>query len=270
MAIFKCTMLFSQTSTPVGGNATARTGGWSESVYRDTVAPASLVSRFLDLCTKRAALLSTNAAIVGQRYQQIDPFGKTTTGGTVLPGSAGPCDVPQMALTYVLFALNSPNARRFTLRGIPDAVVTTGEYNPAGVAGFNNNFLTYLSQFFQWNFRAYTAPSGQVPILTISDTGAVVLASPLTLAVHDRVRISGVSAIGKAAPSGSFRVLTVTDSTHFTIDEWPNVPGQSGLAWLPSLIYPFFAPAQTPTPKVVVRKVGRPFGGYRGRASARA
>src|SRR5262249_46844528 len=93
----KVSMLFSLTTGGGPGQNLQRVGGWSESVYWEGLtidalkaalfAPAAGgVGGVQPLCPTRASLLPTSAQLVGQRLQQVDPPGPTTSLGNLFPG----------------------------------------------------------------------------------------------------------------------------------------------------------------------------------------
>src|SRR4051812_2176397 len=76
-----------------------RVGGWSETVYYNGSVNAVNIAQFTNLCQRRARFLPASAAVVGQRYQNIDPVGGASTGSVRFPGNANyGNDVPQMSL----------------------------------------------------------------------------------------------------------------------------------------------------------------------------
>jgi len=271
MAVFKCTALFQQVTNPSGASQGNREGGWSESLYKETGDESAMRIAFEELCRRRALLLGASASIIGQRYQKVDPVGRANVGSRRFPGrSVWSVDVPQLALTFVMFSTTQINSRRFTLRGVPDTICAEGEYKPP--AAFTTAFKDYCTQLGLFNFRARLMTAPKAEIISISDVGAVLVASDLTVTPGQQVWISGVEAQFITVPSGYHFVATATDARHFTLTKWDHGASTGGTAETSTTIYPVMETIGTnaPSAKIVVRKVGRPFGGYRGRASKRA
>lgn len=268
MATYKMTMLL-ELATNVGGASEGhRLAGWSEGVYAISTDFAAARASFQNLCQKRAALLGTGGSVVGQRYQLIDPTGRTQTEARIYKGSTLLTDAPQVALTFTVPAKNSPNVRRFTLRGAVDSIVVEGEYQPGpNTPAKLNAFVFALSGF---RFRASNLQAPIVPIGSIAADGTFVLQQPLTYAVNDYLNVSRARNAQQQSFSGRFHVGIRTDAQNGKFSNWFNGATLGGTAQPDTTIYPEFDVAPNPTPKVVVRKVGRPFGGYRGRASTRA
>ena len=268
MATYKCTMILEQRTNLSNTAQGYRIGGWSEGVYAQEAEFGVLQTNFLELCRRRANLLSLGGAVVGQRYQLIDPSGRTVSTARRYPGINLDGDVPQMALTFVLSALSSPNVRRFVLRGTPDSVVFEGEYRPnATYPGFITAFVNELPNF---RFRANNLQLTPVPLSSIAGDGTFVLQLPLTYAVNDYFNVSRAKNSSDQSFSGRFHVETKVDSQHGKFSNWPHGVTIGGTVKLDQIIYPIISAAGPISPKAIVRKVGRPLGGYRGRASARA
>jgi hypothetical protein len=267
MSFTKCTMLFELATNKTAGLSNNRIGGWSETWYRTTI--TGLKGAFETLCQARARLLPNGALVVGQRYQELVLGGGSQTASARYPGIGGnPADVPQMALLCRASAQGAPNRRGITLRGIPDAVVVQGEYAPT------TNFTNDLQAFFTllksnlWRFRGKDLTATQVPLISISSAGLATTALAhsfsngtvvriLRAAKLDKEVVSGLFTLGGAAPTG----------TTFTMPNWGPDATTGGLARLEGTVYPVVN--EVNISRVVVRKVGRPFSGYRGRASNR-
>jgi hypothetical protein len=176
-----------------------------------------------------------------------------------------------MALMFSMFSSTGLNARRFTLRGLPDEYVFEGEFKPTPAA--TSNFRTYCNRLKNFNMRATRKDTAGAPITSIATDGTFILQQALAFAANDYLNITGVKIIG-GSTSGRFHVSTFTDNQHGKLSNWVAGAGIGGAAKLDEQFYPAFedtaAAARWPNAKVVVRKVGRPFGGYSGRASRRA
>lgn len=267
--IVKCTMLFSLATNTSGQSLGRRIGGWSESVYDNTDNINTTQRTFALLCQARAGMLPVGAAVIGQRYQIVNPVGGTTTTKRVFPGTIAPADVPQMAAQFSCPGVGVPNVRLFTLRGMPDANVVEGEFKPTPeyLAAFN----LFKNRLRNWYFRGRALTNLEVPIVSISSAGVFVLGAALTFDELNKIRIFKAKETSfDTTISGLFTVLTKTSSTGGTFANWTHGNRVDGTCRVDGVIYPQIQALQASDITVTVRKVGRPFNQYRGRASARA
>jgi len=274
--MIKATMLFTQSTNKSGEQpAQVRVGGWSETWYCDDTI-ANVRANFAAVCQVRARMLSNAAAIIGQRYQVLGSGSQT--GVQVFPGRAGvPADVPQMGLMLTVPGKDVPNIRRFTLRGIPDAIVVEGEYSPTAA------FSTALTQFFGALGRGGFAMRGRdratpptqvisvVPTVVAGNTfGTFTLGTPLTFAVGTKLKFVRTRDIYGRTVDGEFLVTTATDSTHGVVSLWDFGDVNGGEVRVSGApIFPEIESSAFAVGRIVVRKVGRPFNQYRGKASAK-
>lgn len=281
MSSTKVTYIFQLTTQPADpALAVAHSGGWTESYWQPNAIPSNfpLIGA---LATKRAALLGKGAAIVGVRVGQYTlsvnkwlPQG-ASTGPLFRPGVQGnPTDIPQMALLCGSTSSAGPNQAKFTLRGIPDEVVTNGEYNPySGYKTFVTNFFKELSDN-AWSFsgRVIANPTYRIQQIVASTTPGWV-----TLLMQTSPYVSG----------GYLRLLHVRDDDGnplkgaFAMKQFDNTVPSISIAvpdaTVRSLTGGFgrydqigLFPLTNPVVRRVgVRKVGRPYESYRGRASKR-
>lgn len=270
MAIFKATMIFELSTNGNGGAQTTRVGGWSESYYYSG-SLATLQGNFGGLCSNRAALLPNSARITGQRYQSIDPPAASGTQGRVFPGFLGENDVPQLALYIRVPAIGVSNVRPLVLRGLPDVQCFDGEFQPTPT--FRTNLAVFLESlsFLQFRFKATDKTQAQVGVETIAGDGTFTLQDSLTFAVGTAINIRRARNSRGETLEGRFKVLTATDDKHGKFAVWgDNGAWTGGLAQLDATIYPLCADVSlNPGAKSIVRKVGRPSGGYRGRSRHR-
>jgi len=264
------TMVFSL-STNIS-NATSpdrRIGGWTESVYDNLVSfDATAITNFLKLCQLRAALLPTGARIKGQRYELIDPPGQATTRSVNFPGPAGvPCDVPQMALLVSCPGKNVINVRNYEIRGIPDGQVVEGEY--AKVAPFPTKLRAFLNFLSNFNFRGLDLSQTAYPLVKIAADGTYTTTIPNTLAAGQMVKVlRTLDSTGKKR-GGVFQVTGLEGPPRLALLDWPYGATTKGKIRVNGIVYPEFnGPLATPN-QVVVRKVGKVSGQYRGRRSAK-
>lgn len=265
MATYKYSMVFDLRTNLDGSALGARIGGWSESIYANGIFPDAF--QFLQI--KRAALLPLGARIVGQRIQQVAPAGAAQSTGQTFPGTWNePSDVPQMALLCSGRSATSANSRKFKIKGIPDGVVSQGEYKP--VDGFAGRVSSYLNTLVvgRWQFLGRDLLVRPSEVVEISATGGVTMAAAFTVAAGEVVRIRGVSIPGGATVNKVFKVKNVVNSTNFNLVKWVGVEGVGGTALntTPKVLFEFGAD-QVVVNRVSLGKIGRPSGQYRGRAS---
>jgi hypothetical protein len=268
MATFKCTIQMNLTTNLQGTAQGSRVGGWSESVYAQETEFATVKANFETLCLYRAGLLSSGAAVVGQRYQLIDPTGRSTTTGRRFPGLGDISDVPQMAVAFKLASKTTPNARRFVLAGIPDQVAYEGEYKP--YPNFSSNLALFVWGLRNFRFRASNLSTSRVPLSSVSSQGVFVLQQPLVYDVNDYLTVSRAEAGSGETISGRFHVKAKVDAQNGTFSLWPTTATVRGTVKPDEVFYPLLDERTVYSPQITVRKIGRPSGGYRGRASRHA
>lgn len=264
----KCTMLI-QVATVKPDGTPGRIGGFSESVYNDTLGTEG-INQFLKLCEKRAAMLPKFAAVVGQRYQVVNPKGASSTGSARYAGRFDEdADMPQMALYARIGSSGVTNLRPLYLRGMPDEMVKRGEYSPT--PGFVTAVANYFNEITGFYFKGRDLTLSPAKISTIAEDGTFVLNTPLTFDVNSVVQISRTNLPFGGQQGAIAYVQTKTDSTHGKLyaANWPYGITKGGSMRI--FAEQFFV-MQGNTAKIkgsVVKKVGRPFDQFRGRASAR-
>lgn len=266
MAVIKCTSLFQLTTNSSGASQGSRVAGWSEGLLFSGTA-SDAIDKFNNLCIGRAAMLATSAAIVGQRYQLIDPSGRTQTARNRYPGTLGSADVPQMGCTFTMQAQSSLNVRRFTFRGLPDQYAVEGEFKPDSV--FVYAFALWRSRVAFFGFKCLNLGLATVPVTSIAADGTFVLQQPLAFIGNDYLHIRGATDVSGNVHNGRFHVQTATDSQHGKFDNWVGLATLGGNAKPDAYIFQTFNAATASTPTLTLRKAGRPFDQYRGRASVR-
>lgn len=270
MPVFKCTSLF-QCSTTVAGRAgkfASRLGGWSESWYYTTAAITDAILAHTTLNVQRARLLGASSAIIGQRYQQVDPVGGSTTRNSGHPGGAELTDMPQLALLVSLRSSDNLYRRSVMLRGWPDDWTVTGELNQWNVWGpLIDQFMSGLNG---WSFRVRSKATPTVPIQSISPEGLVVTNGNHGLIATDRVRILRPQTTLRRSPAGVYWIYSITNPTTFTLRDWPNdATATSGQMRKEAITYAPIGLVNWNVRNSRVRKVGRPFEVFSGRAGTR-
>lgn len=271
MARLKSSMLFNYVSNIPQDSPITRTAGWSEGFYNSSVNFNDRRAEFEVICNLRALLLPQGAAIIGQRYQQVDPVGASQTFNRIFPGSASrAADIPQMSLFCKLVGKNVRNTRGMKIKALPDDQVLNGEYVPS--SSYKAAVTTYLKALVDmgWFFRGRDLDQTPYPVMTIVPTGAngtVSMEGTPPFIPGDFVRILKTRISGGRAVGGRFRVsLGAVDNT-FVIQNWNFGTTTGGQVRKDAIIFPTIGGA-VPV-RVSTGKVGRPFFGYVGRRSKR-
>jgi len=271
---FRYDMIFQLTTAPAQATkAIAHTGSWSESHWRDNALDQTnqVLNRLL---RARAGMLPKQAAMVGLRVGNF-----TIQGNRLLPGQTslrkftkpGPatynCDVPQMALE-LSGSTSGLNNSKFAARGMPDDQVLNGEYNPVnGWDGQLNEYMQALSGD-GWQMLGRVLSNPTFKIVSISISGVCTLSILVPFANGAQIRLLRCKDVNGSPVAGVYNASQVAGST-FLLDGWPaGVAVQnSGAARVDAIdLYTF---VDVEVSRVVVRKVGRPFAGYRGKRSKR-
>lgn len=273
MMIQRITYLFQLVTTAANlGLARPHIAGWSETIWDNNT---SDITSFIEaLARARARCLPNGATIIGYRRQIFDlqpnriiPAGSATFAMN-LPGTAGnQADIPQMGLSCTVRTSASINTRRFVLRGIPDAQVVTGEFDPS--ATYLHSLNQYLSELRagSWDFvcRDLNLPSYRVVGII---AGVITVSGPHAIPVGAFVRLLRVRDQEGSSVTGVYRVTSVTDPNTLVVANWGGqIVGVSGAIRQDQFaIYPITGFA---IGRITTRRVGRPFEQYRGRRSRR-
>lgn len=276
--IIKCTMLFQlATGTESPNPSLRRIGGWSESFYADVASMSDAITlvngasdwRPTSLCPARAALLPNSAQIIGQRFQQVSPVGRSQSLNQIWNGSSGyHCDIPQMALLTRIPAAGASNIRPYMIRGIPDSLVQDGEFAPE--PNYNRAITGLFTSLSQFCMRVKSGVVFPEDIASIDGTGKIIFnAVRPAIAVGSYVTLAGVRVSGGVV-SGTFRVASIgPESLAMTIASWTSGPGLGGTGVQTTTTHPTLDGSNATVGRIIVKKVGRPFVAYRGRATVR-
>lgn len=253
-----------------------RIGGWSEGWYYPGLSIQGAIDAYTTeinglpaLGAARGALLPQGGTIVGQRFQQVNPTGPSQSTAFRFSGEfAQLSDQPQAALLLRVKALNANNVRLHIIRGIPDGQINAGEYFPT--AGYTTALNRYISSLGNWLFRGRDLSIQPTTIFTVSSAGLVTTEAPHGLVVNDLVLIQKTLDEDGLFVSGRFMVSTVGPGTNaFTVTNWTAGVTTGGRVRKDGVVFPSVNPGQVTVSRSVVKKVGRPFVQYRGRASRR-
>jgi len=275
MPVQKAQLLFQVTTDPPDRtSASPHTGGWSESFWSQVTFPASS-SGFNLLIAKRQNLLPTQASIVGYRMSTYTIVGNrfvpvgSSQGRLQKPGrSATLTDLPQVALEMSGTTAAGPNNSRFNLRCMPDTQMVRGEYQPSDT--FKNAVREFCDVLVagQWCFVGRDLTLASQRVLSINGNTVTLAGSIAATLTVDSMRLLNVKDTDGNPVKGSFRVMDMGAVGVYTVMGLTGVTaGESGAARLDR---PILCPFSLVEPnRAVVRKVGRPFEGYRGRQSNR-
>ena len=273
MLVTRLTNVFQLTTTPTNlTRAVPHTAGWTESLWT-TLTPSAIDPFWTVWQNKRALLLPTQASIVGYRSQVY-----TMTGNKLLPGGASSgkqqtpgnsqlvTDLPQVSLEITLQASGAPNNARPVLRGMPDSIMLGGEYQPTPT--FSAFFTQFRTALVGFNFGFIGRDLAQASVRVLSIAGGIITldAVPATgLAVGDFVRLNRVTSEAGNPIKGAFRVAVIAANVITVTGLNATVTQPSGTLRRDQLAY--FAIGDVRPGRAVVKKVGRPLQGYRGRRS---
>lgn len=250
--------------------AKLRESGWSESVYRQNASDLkSQIAPAIALGDKRRLLLGQTADVIGITVVDVATPGRGVTYGRVGPGTTGfLTDTPQQALLIKLYS-EKPNNRELSLRGVPDAQIVSGDYQPTpGYAPLVADYLAMLTNG-DWYFPGVDTLLPRSRVLSvINQTVTVdgVVSYPYGTPVefyrtYDQYRnlMRGPQLVGDTVTSHVFKLLTINPTTVITSGfirqigrTIAKINGFDGLI------------------RIHNHKVGRPFGLVRGRAVRRA
>ena len=270
MAAYRYTMIFQYLSGPSSGPALNLKGGWSESVYWSSFG-ASQQNAFQQLAQARAALLPARSFVSGLRYQRVDPTGSAQTQSVNYPGgntaNAVNSDIPQMALLLRVGASGYSNIRSMRIAALPDTMVQFGEFVPTADPAWSAAFVGYTQLLSTWAFRAQDLTQPITPLLSITSAGVCNTNGIVTYALGQKLKIKRALDTFNS-PKGGFVTVTVPSTgSMFTVTGWTHGSCLGGVVQPYVPIYPTIVASPASISRVVVRKIGRPSLGYRGRRS---
>lgn len=272
MARFKYTMVFTYFSGITDANSTpVRIGGFSESYYAQTYTEAAEAD-FRTLIQRRLAICPRGMHVSRFRIQQIEPEGPSLLRRvTYAAPNTWLSGVPQKALKVPFAAVAARPQTLREFRGIPDVQFTTGEYTPtAPFSAALTAFLAELGNGFWGQLRRDDSVT-QFEVLSISAGGVVVMRQPTVgIGIGSQVQVMRTVHPQTGRRFGYFaRVTAFVDASNFTISAPGLVASGFGKLRLAATTLTTFINPQTAAAEAVVRKIGRPFRAYSGRASRR-
>lgn len=274
MAVYKFKMQFQLTTAPTNlTRAIPHTGGWTEAVWA-SVNTQQQFEAFFRLLDKRRNLLPRQATIVGYTVQgyniagnRLIPLGSSTFAQNLPGNSALETDLPQVAVDLKTINTGGNNTARYVLRGMPDSIMTFGEYQPTpAYAGRMTQFMNELKSGF-WIIvgRDRTQPTERV--VNITGNQVTLQAALPGAGAQSFLRFLRVYGDDGNPIKGSFRITVAPVGNVYTVSPNPNndLINASGLARLDAITTS--AIVEVEVSRARVRKIGRPSQGYRGRRS---
>lgn len=250
------------------------TAGWSEGMWFQAASTPIASIRLLG--QTRSGFLPREASIIGYRQQvftiqgnRLIPGG-TASGALSYPGmSQWTCDIPQMALSVKVQGAGVANTSKKMCRGIPDSMVVGGEYSPT--VAFQNRVLSFFERCKTLGAQ-FIGRDLALPSVRIISLAANVLATDLpTGAINgDYVRILKTYTTLGLVLNGAFRVSAGGGTNNLTLEGLPAGVAVEGNGRARKDTIGLFAYDDAQTGRITTKRVGRPFEGYRGRASKRA
>ena len=129
-----------------------------------------------------------------------------------------------------------------------------------------NEFLSATTGFY---FKARRRDLTTSPISAVTNLGAVSTTIDHGLAAGQRVRLMRLKTPFRSSPNGVYTVTSAT-AREFTVFGWPaTVIASGGRARRDEMGFQSFNEGQWEPVRVGVKKVGRPFARFSGRASRR-
>lgn len=270
-AAYRCSMIFNYISgAAIGTGWLNLKGGWSESVYSTSFSPATVAS-FRNFAQARASLLPASAYIAGFRFQGIDPSSGANTQAVNYPGPGNTVtnaqDLPQSSLLLRVAAAGRTNVRSMRITAIPDAQLNYGEWNPGGPYQIAmGNFLTQLSG---WNMRVQDLTQTVWSVASITQGGLVTTVLNSGLAIGQYVKIKRTLDAFGNYKGGKYQITGTPAANQLQLANWNYGASTGGVVQQFVIVYPVIVANESSISRAVVRKVGRPSLGYRGRRSKR-
>jgi len=255
------------------------TAGYSEQIFAfgsSTTAP-SVVSFARDYANARARCMVRQSVIVDAQIIDAENPGLTNTVVLGLPGalpglSTIDPDVPLLCPRINLGA--GPGVSRdYILRGLPDKDVQGGQFTAAesGPAVYTT-FKNWLRDNSVRIKHRFPKPAVPQPLVLANGLGILTTGVGSTLPAVNNYVGYNTRAPGNGRKYSSIgKVLQVDPgSLSFRVKPWSNGECEGGEYWVTSYSFPLIDYANISIPqRCRTHKVGRPFGSYVGRASAK-
>ncbi len=252
-------------ATPAGGGGLQQHGyGFTESYWSDYIASTTRSNFLGSVGRLRAALLPSNCSLL----EAVLYDGGSGTGVSVpcqFPGGNYTTDQVNIALLCTSQNTTAAHQSRFWIHNLPDIMVQGGEYTPT--AAYAQAVQAYFTELGFYKYRGQI-PANQRTIFKVAANGLVTTTTPHPFAVGQMIHVNRVY-LGNGRKKGG--IFTVSDvgplNTNFTIAGWTFGDGKGGTVF--TATYDTLRLQNCVAVRAGTRKVGRPFGEYRGRKSAK-
>lgn len=260
--------------------ANERAGGFSDGWYDSVGTGYALDARDRALINSRAAMLPVGTSIVGARISFFDAdgvsVGRSRPHRLALNGSeTGQADDPRLALMYSCYGFNVTNELQLYIQNIPDARTANGGY--VSIASWENKVRDYVHQKVAgqgYGFFGFDQNQSKFGIESISAAGNMVTSNAHDFTEGQYLRILKTVPTTRTKfrtdPNG-WLVTAAPDAFHLTVQGWNFGECTGGYIqrWAKLFVSPQLNDEEVLNPLVCTKKIGRPFFGYRGRASNR-
>jgi len=256
--VYKCTAIFD-------GNG----AGWSESyfAYASGIVNARLL--FTQLMDDRDDMLGSGFTIPYMRVTQYNVRANTQFFENPVPTNSGfDPDTAWNALLMRLVAAGN-NHRSLMLRGWPDDCFKNGRFTPIP------SCATALTRFRNTLSAGGYSIVGQdptkpiKPFVSISGSGLVIFGTPHGYPAGIPVYLYRAKTVANRTIRGTFTTGDSPTATSLQLTGWVEPGGAVSGALREKLVQDSFI-TNTLVERAALRKVGRPFGLFRGRARRRA
>ena len=259
----------SQENTWAGAAGAAHGFGFTESFYLQT-SDVSAIKTLLqtEVAPKRAAILVGSLSVAYARLY-ISGGGKGILIPLGLPGVFTQTDVANVGLLWQTNNANAPAQSRKWLHGIPDNMVVGGEFSPT------QNYRVRLQNYFDTLLTAYfrgNAQTNLIGIQEIASDGTVTFTGNNPFSVGNYITIARTLLDTGRRKGGLFSVASIgPGAAQLKLSSWQYGHSRGGTAYIKTpTFYQIFQNANVSLVRIGTRRVGRPFGLYRGRRSKRA
>lgn len=278
VADFKAVIVFQQTTSGTTSEpslnyvTTPRTGGWTESLWYANLSLQDVLiilkgtraSGLPSVLPARARVLNSNARILGVRMYEVGNgrgafYPAAYTGGS----SAG--DQPSVALLCASAPSGTVSTRRFTIRGVPDTMVTDGEFAP--VSTYTQALKSYFDSLTRSSIRGRTSgPS--IDVFSITTAGLVTARTPMTFVVGNILQVRMTLDSNGKKVSGEFSVAEIgPQQNQLRLAAWTAGATKGGKIGTTTAAWFNLVAGETSAVRITNKKIGRPSAGYRGRKS---
>ena len=263
-----------------------RQAGFSDGWFDSSTSTQVLNADDKDLINLRAALLPSSSSVVGARISLLDEFGKSTGRSRVYQmsitgGAAGATGDPRESLKYTVYGNDTTNELQLYIQNVPQARIVNGSYATnavweAAVKDYVDFCFNKTYRFFGFDQSMPVAPIVKIYVTdpNPNNIGTVTLERGNVWAPGAYVRALRCQKVlrGKYREIPNGHHVNTSVGFTLTIDNWTAGATTGGhmQTWAKVLLKPLLDDEQKKRPLVCMKKVGKPFFLFRGRASKTA